>query len=73
MSRKGIMKGKAMKGSRLFTIQTAYHTNTPCFASSEYACGITTAKSWMYRQRKQAFTLTLNACLALCIPLPTKP
>lgn len=44
MSRKEIMKGKAMKGSRLFTIQTAYHADPPCFASSEYACGITTAK-----------------------------
>ena len=45
MSRKEIMKGKAMKGSRLFTIQTAYHADPPCFARSEYACDITTAKS----------------------------
>ena len=39
MSRKDIKKGKAMKGSRLSTIQTANHMNTLCFAmtSSEYA------------------------------------
>jgi len=52
MGRKGIMKGKAMKGSHWFTIQTAYHADPSCFASSEYACDVTTAKSWMYRQRK---------------------
>jgi hypothetical protein len=73
MSRKDIMKGKAHERiSYVYHLYTANHMKTPCFASSEYACGITTAKSWMYRQRKQESTLTPNADLVLYIPLPTK-
>jgi hypothetical protein len=43
-----------MKGSHMFTIQTADHMNVFCFAitSSENACDITTAKSWMYQTTK---------------------